>query len=49
MLTTGWHCRTFDVAKTIMKDKLFVHNKSDNIIDLPKDKIQAVSISTLFP
>lgn len=32
-----------------MKDKLFVHNKSDNIIDLPKDKIQAVSISTLFP
>ncbi|KAB5547876.1 hypothetical protein DKX38_011282 [Salix brachista] len=34
--------RTFDVAKTIMKDKLFVHNKSDNIIDLPKDKIQAI-------
>ncbi|CAK7337777.1 unnamed protein product [Dovyalis caffra] len=34
--------RTFDVAKTIMKDKLFVHNKSDNIIDLPKEKIQAI-------
>ncbi|KAJ6990357.1 suppressor of RPS4-RLD 1 isoform X1 [Populus alba x Populus x berolinensis] len=34
--------RTFDVAKTIMKDKLFVHSKSDNIIDLPEDKIQAI-------
>eukprot|EP00258_Populus_trichocarpa_P044927 XP_024460946.1 suppressor of RPS4-RLD 1 isoform X1 [Populus trichocarpa] len=34
--------RTFDVAKTIMKDKLFVHNKSDNIIGLPEDKIQAI-------
>ncbi|XWS33530.1 hypothetical protein CRYUN_Cryun22dG0091200 [Craigia yunnanensis] len=28
------HERTLDIAKTIMKDKLFVHNKADEIIDL---------------
>ncbi|WRX10011.1 Tetratricopeptide repeat - like 5 [Theobroma cacao] len=31
------HERTFDIAKTIMKDKLFVHNKADEIIDLSKE------------
>ncbi|XVE87036.1 hypothetical protein DITRI_Ditri18aG0083600 [Diplodiscus trichospermus] len=29
--------RTLDIAKTIMKDKLFVHNKADEIIDLSKE------------
>ncbi|OMO56531.1 Tetratricopeptide TPR-1 [Corchorus capsularis] len=31
------HERTLGIAKTIMKDKLFVHNKKDEIIDLSKD------------
>ncbi|XVF59323.1 hypothetical protein PTKIN_Ptkin07bG0266600 [Pterospermum kingtungense] len=31
------HERTLDIAKTIMKDKLFVHNKKDEIIDLSKE------------
>ncbi|XVF17569.1 hypothetical protein REPUB_Repub10bG0134700 [Reevesia pubescens] len=29
--------RTLDMAKTIMKDKLFVHNKADEIIDLSNE------------
>ncbi|XWS41813.1 hypothetical protein CRYUN_Cryun17cG0115200 [Craigia yunnanensis] len=29
--------RTLDIAKTIMKDKHFVHNKADEIIDLSKE------------
>ncbi|XP_022741560.1 suppressor of RPS4-RLD 1-like isoform X1 [Durio zibethinus] len=31
------HERTLNMAKTIMKDKLFVHNKADEIIDLSKE------------
>ncbi|XP_022751228.1 suppressor of RPS4-RLD 1-like isoform X2 [Durio zibethinus] len=31
------HERALDIAKTIMKDKLFVHNKADEIIDLSKE------------
>lgn len=36
--------RTLDVAKTIMKERLYVHNKLDNLIDLSRDgKLQDVS------
>ncbi|KAH9663845.1 Suppressor of RPS4-RLD 1 [Citrus sinensis] len=31
------YARTLDVAKTVMKDKKYVHNKADDIIDLSED------------
>ncbi|XP_050368841.1 suppressor of RPS4-RLD 1 [Argentina anserina] len=35
--------RTFDVAKTIMKERLYVHNKADGLIDLSRDgKLQDI-------
>ncbi|KAJ0096832.1 hypothetical protein Patl1_28575 [Pistacia atlantica] len=35
--------RTINVAKTVMKDKQYVHNKTDGIIDLSKDgKLQDI-------
>ncbi|KAJ0040577.1 hypothetical protein Pint_27946 [Pistacia integerrima] len=35
--------RTINVAKTVMKDKQYVHNKTDDIIDLSKDgKLQDI-------
>ncbi|XP_015578308.1 suppressor of RPS4-RLD 1 isoform X2 [Ricinus communis] len=30
--------RTLDAAKTIMKDKLYVHSKADEVIDISKDE-----------
>lgn len=52
LLTTGLlqihiillYCRTLDITKMIMRDKLFVHNKSDEPIDLSKEgKLENVS------
>ncbi|XP_015901639.2 suppressor of RPS4-RLD 1 [Ziziphus jujuba] len=45
--------RTLDVAKTVMKDKSYVYNKADGIIDLSRDGIlqdimQAKSCSDLY-
>lgn len=38
------YARTLDVAKTVMKDKKYVHNKADDIIDLSKDgKLQDIA------
>ncbi|GAY50217.1 hypothetical protein CUMW_124960 [Citrus unshiu] len=33
------YARTLDVAKTVMKDKKYVHNKADDIIDLSEDVV----------
>ncbi|KAH9712205.1 Suppressor of RPS4-RLD 1 [Citrus sinensis] len=33
------YARTLDVAKTVMKDKKYVHNKADDIIDLSEDAL----------
>lgn len=46
--STAYHSyqcgRTLDVAKTIMKERLYVHNKVDSLIDLSRDgKLQDVS------
>ncbi|KAH9663843.1 Suppressor of RPS4-RLD 1 [Citrus sinensis] len=38
------YARTLDVAKTVMKDKKYVHNKADDIIDLSEDgKLQDIA------
>ncbi|KAJ4848829.1 Suppressor of RPS4-RLD 1 [Turnera subulata] len=34
--------RTLSVAKTIMKEKLYVHNKADDVINISKDKLQDI-------
>lgn len=42
-------CRTLDVAKTVIKDKLYVYNKEDKKIDLSKDgKLEDVSSFTIL-
>uniref|UniRef100_A0A2P2MBV0 Uncharacterized protein n=1 Tax=Rhizophora mucronata TaxID=61149 RepID=A0A2P2MBV0_RHIMU len=36
------HERTLDVAKAVIKDKLYVHNKADEIINITTEKLQDI-------
>lgn len=44
-----WAYRTLEVAKTVIKHKSFVYNKSDMMVDLSEDeKLQNVSFLSSF-
>lgn len=43
------YCRTLNLAKTIIKEKLCVRSKADKVIDISKDeKIEEVSLPFLL-